>query len=127
MASLWPAQQERAYATKLQDVISANPTATDTELDTLLVNALLKLSLVKAKLVGTAKTATARSTRWPNSIPSSLHWMAPLTLLRMMLPMAAARRLGADLYAHYECGYPGSTSGNDTISGVTGDAHYRQQ
>ena len=42
---------ERAYATKLQDVINANPTATDTELDTLLVNALLKLSLVKAKLV----------------------------------------------------------------------------
>lgn len=42
---------ERAYATKLQDVINANPTATDAELDTLLVNALLKLSLVKAKLV----------------------------------------------------------------------------
>lgn len=42
---------ERAYAAKLQDVITANPNATDAELDTLLVNALMKLSLVRGELV----------------------------------------------------------------------------
>lgn len=48
--TLYPAV-ERAYAEKLQAVIDANPTATDTQLDSLLVNQLLKLSLVRNVLV----------------------------------------------------------------------------
>lgn len=48
--TLYPAV-ERAYATRLQAVIDANPTATDEALDSLLVNQLMKLSLVRNVLV----------------------------------------------------------------------------
>lgn len=48
--TLYPAV-ERAYAARLQAVIDANPTTTDEALDTLLVNQLMKLSLVRNVLV----------------------------------------------------------------------------
>lgn len=38
---------ERAYAAKIQQIIDANPSATDTDLDSLLVNGVLRLTLIR--------------------------------------------------------------------------------